>query len=202
MIKTCCTCKIAKEISEFHSGARRCKPCAIIAAKESYTKNKIKISLEAKNPTKKEYTNALRRARYAKNSTNILARNKAWKNNNPEKTSLSVSNWQKKNPKKCSANTKKWAQANKGIVNARTRMYQLAKLNRTPAWLTDIDRERIQNEYKLAEILRKVTNQQWHVDHIIPLQGKIVSGLHVPSNLQVVVAKENIAKSNKFEVTL
>lgn len=201
-MKNCCTCKIAKEISEFHSGAKRCKPCAIVAAKESYVKNKTKISLAAKNPVKKEHANALRRARYAKNSSTITARNKAWKDKNPEKVCLSISNWQKKNPQKCSANTKKWAQANKGVVNARTRAYQLAKLNRTPAWLTAIDYERIQNEYKLAEILRKLTNQQWHVDHIIPLQGKIVSGLHVPSNLRVVVAKENIAKSNKFEVTL
>ena len=201
-MKNCCTCKIAKEISEFHSGAKCCKPCANIAAKNSYIKNKEKISLEAKDPASKAHTNALRRARYAKNPSVIDARNKAWKNKNSEKVALSISNWQKKNPEKCCNNTKKWVQANKGIVNARTRAYQLAKINRTPAWLTAIDYERIQNEYKLAEILRKLTNQQWHVDHIIPLQGKIVSGLHVPSNLRVVVAKENIAKSNKFEVTL
>jgi hypothetical protein len=46
----------------------------------------------------------------------------------------------------------------------------------------------------------KVTGEPWHVDHIIPLQGKLVSGLHVPSNLQAMRGIENISKKNKFEV--
>lgn len=74
------------------------------------------------------------------------------------------------------------------------------KLQRTPAWLTDIDKERIQNEYKLAALQTKLTGEPWHVDHIIPLQGELVSGLHVPSNLRAIRGKENLSKSNNFEV--
>jgi hypothetical protein len=81
---------------------------------------------------------------------------------------------------------------------SRTVFRRLAKLQRTPSWLTDIDYERIGNEYKLAALLTKVTGSSWHVDHIIPLQGKMVSGLHVPSNLRVLPATENIRKSNLF----
>ena len=40
----------------------------------------------------------------------------------------------------------------------------------------------------------------WHVDHIIPLQGKNVSGLHVFSNLRVIPGEENVKKSNKYHV--
>jgi hypothetical protein len=47
----------------------------------------------------------------------------------------------------------------------------------------------------------KMTGIEWHVDHIIPLQGKNVSGLHTPYNLQVIPASWNTAKGNKFEVS-
>jgi hypothetical protein len=49
-------------------------------------------------------------------------------------------------------------------------------------------------------MLTRVNNEPWHVDHIIPLQGDLVSGLHVPSNLQVMRGVENVRKNKKFEV--
>lgn len=89
---------------------------------------------------------------------------------------------------------------NKGQVNAKTRKRQAAKLLRTPAWLTEIHTERMETQYKLAALLTKVTGSPWEVDHIIPLQGKTISGLHVPSNLQVIPRTENRSKNNWFEV--
>ena len=59
---------------------------------------------------------------------------------------------------------------------------------------------------EIIEIFFDAANQSWvtgtlfHVDHIIPLNGKLVSGLHVPSNLRIIAAEDNIEKGNEFEI--
>lgn len=53
--------------------------------------------------------------------------------------------------------------------------------------------------YALALHLSETTEHEWQVDHIIPLQGKNVSGLHVPENLQVIERSINSKKRNKYE---
>ena len=68
-----------------------------------------------------------------------------------------------------------------------------------PKWLTESDLLHIKCKYQLASMLSKNTGEEWQVDHIIPLNGKFVSGLHVPNNLQVITAKENQQKLNKYE---
>lgn len=72
---------------------------------------------------------------------------------------------------------------------------------RTPKWLTKHDKLRMKCTYAIAAMLTRHNGEPWHVDHVIPLQGKAVSGLHVPSNLRVMRGVENISKKNKFEVT-
>ena len=88
---------------------------------------------------------------------------------------------------------------NKGKVNARTAARHAAKLQRTPKWLDSEEKWLIQETYTLASLRTKVTGIPWHVDHIVPLQGDIVSGLHVPENLRVVTATENCSKNNNWD---
>jgi len=100
---------------------------------------------------------------------------------------LKISEYQKKNllrdrPKKA----------------AKTQRHRAAKMKRTPAWLTESDIWMMQEIYELAELRTRLTGISWHVDHIIPLQGKIVSGLHVPTNLQVIPAAINLSKGNSY----
>jgi hypothetical protein len=115
--------------------------------------------------------------------------------------------------KRMNANTSAWYWAN--IEQAkeysrlwRTKYYARYKAlsarrqreikERTPAWLTTEDWVEIAENYKLAHTLSKMTGLKVEVDHIIPLRGKIVSGLHVPGNLTVMLASENRKKSNKW----
>ena len=76
-----------------------------------------------------------------------------------------------------------------------------AKMNRTPKWLTSDDLWVIKQAYKLAALRTAMFGFAWHVDHIIPLQGKLVSGLHVPNNLQVIPWRDNVLKANKYTPT-
>lgn len=95
---------------------------------------------------------------------------------------------------------KKYKKDNAGKVRYWNASREASKKYRTPKWLTPIDFERIQNEYELASFLTKLTKEPWHVDHVIPLQGRLVSGLHVPSNLRAIRGSENVSKNNKWNL--
>ena len=73
-------------------------------------------------------------------------------------------------------------------------------LKRTPVWLTEDDLWMVEQAYELAALRTRLFGFDWHVDHIIPLRGKRVSGFHTIDNLQVIHAAENIKKSNSFSV--
>jgi hypothetical protein len=90
---------------------------------------------------------------------------------------------------------KKWVSNNKGKVTAKVRQRELNKSKRTPFWA---DSQKIQSYYSVCSFFNEVNGYtKYHVDHIIPLHGKNVSGLHVHTNLQIIPAKENLSKGNK-----
>ena len=70
--------------------------------------------------------------------------------------------------------------------------------NATPKWLTDTHKMEIRLKYRLAIELSRATGERYAVDHIIPLHGENVCGLHVPWNLQILTQKDNLAKYNKL----
>ena len=85
---------------------------------------------------------------------------------------------------------------NKPAYRAAWAKYKAAKVSQTPSWANE---QLIAAYYKEAKRLEELTGIQFHVDHIIPLQGEMVSGLHVESNLQLLPAHENLGKSNSFD---
>lgn len=68
----------------------------------------------------------------------------------------------------------------------------------TPKWLTKDHKRAIRQLYIDAMTVTRVTGVPYVVDHIIPLLGNTVSGLHVPWNLRVITREENLAKSNQL----
>jgi hypothetical protein len=69
----------------------------------------------------------------------------------------------------------------------------------TPSWLTDLMISEIKQIYAHRQKLSESTGVEYHVDHVVPIQGDNVCGLHVPWNLQIITAEENLKKSNKYE---
>jgi len=82
----------------------------------------------------------------------------------------------------------------KELVSLRRRRFRQA----TPKWLTTEQKLEIRLQYRLAIELSRTTKQRYAVDHIIPIQGEEVCGLHVPWNLRVITQEENLKKSNKL----
>ena len=124
---------------------------------------------------------------------------KAWREKNKEKIYADNQKWRLANKDKQKEYARKSRINNSARVNAANSKRRTDKLNRTPKWLTKDDLWLIKEAHELAVLRTKLFGFKWHVDHIIPLKGKTVSGLHVPNNLQVIEGKLNIMKNNKFE---
>lgn len=90
----------------------------------------------------------------------------------------------------------KYARSHPAKIRAGKIRYLYALEQATPKWLTKAHWEEMEAIYAQARELSVLTGIQMHVDHIIPIRGEKVRGLHVPWNLQVLPASENISKSN------
>jgi hypothetical protein len=118
-----------------------------------------------------------------------------WVMNNPEKAKTNSINYRKRNRHKLSARTKAWAMNNPDKYKLLKIAYQNRRYQATPLWYeTDL----VKHLYLKRDQLSKLWGITLHVDHIIPLQGKNVCGLHCWNNLQLLEASLNQSKSNNF----
>jgi 5-methylcytosine-specific restriction endonuclease McrA len=117
----------------------------------------------------------------AENRKEIIATKRVQYAANKVREIARVRSYQKANPEKLTA---WWAKR------------RSSRLNATPAWLTP------EHHAEITTIYAQAAHQGWHVDHIVPLQGKRVCGLHVPWNLTILSPCENMAKGNRFDPEL
>lgn len=116
-----------------------------------------------------------------------------------EKDRIHAANYRAENREKVLAGKRVYQKNNMPKINAAVAKRKAAMLLRTPSWLGEDDLWLIEQAYELATLRSKMFNFKWHVDHIYPLQGKMVSGLHVPNNLRVVPWRDNLRKGNRIE---
>jgi hypothetical protein len=183
-MKICNNCHQTKDFEFFSKAARnigglchQCKDCR----KDYYAKNRLKV-LEQK----KDY--------YKENREKILEYKQEYYELNSEELVLKKRRYRELNP-----DTQKiWASKNKDKVANYTSKRRAKKLQATPKWLTVEQIAEIDFYYWFCQLVSEDTGIKHHVDHIVPLQGKTVCGLHVPWNLQILSASENCSKSNKL----
>lgn len=161
-----------------------CKSCNLEKPQFSI---KRKQCLDCYNQTKRLY--------YKKNKEKFKEWQKAWVLQNPEKVKQSRDTWIKENPEKNVQSKEKYRKSNLGKIANKVARYYAKKLKATPTWANLFF---IEEAYLLANLRTKLFGFSWHVDHIIPLQGKLICGLHVEDNLQVIPAIENQRKNNSF----
>lgn len=153
-----------------------CTPCLKMQRVKYYQKNKKRIKNKSENYYKsnKESISKKSKEYYKKNKTTIYNRVRKWCKNNPEK----VKEYGKRDRQK-----------HRGRVNSHSAKRRSKLLQRTVPWAS------------LKDIKKFYVNcpKGYEVDHIIPVQGKKVSGLHVLNNLQYLPKTENRKKGNKHE---
>jgi 5-methylcytosine-specific restriction endonuclease McrA len=92
----------------------------------------------------------------------------------------------------------KYQKANPDLYKSNTSFRRRRFRDATPKWLTPEQKLEIKLKYRLAIELSRRTGVRHAVDHIVPLQGDSVCGLHVPWNLEVITQVDNLKKSNKL----
>ncbi len=204
------------------------KEALSLKSKQHYEVNKIKILEKAKDYRENNRDKCLEYSKeyyilnkdsfkdYRENNRDkIKSRMKKYREDNRDALSKYNSEYREENKEYLTKVSREYYEINKIKCKSRLNNYRktnpdkflalnakrrACKLNATPVWLTTEDFNEIEELYVCARMFKLYTGEEYHVDHIIPLQGKTVCGLHVPWNLQVIPAKENLCKSNKIEM--
>jgi hypothetical protein len=206
-MKQCSNCKTIKPFEQFSKDKQKkdglrynCKACCSLIHKSwnelnQETKSAKEKEWREKNKIKcKEYRKEYYETNKSESRKKASEYEKRERIKNPKKYSEKSKRYRDKNP----LYLKSWHEKNPSKSTFYTSKRRAAKLTATPPWLDEILLAQIQWYYAAAKMMTETSGVIHHVDHIHPLQGQGFSGLHVPWNLQVIPASENIKKNNKL----
>jgi hypothetical protein len=125
-----------------------------------------------------------------------------WAANNPKVRRRKAAKWYNKNRELVLKRTKRWKQNNPIHVTSLRAKYRANYIKACPAWVDDAHMDKIREIYKLCRKTSKETGVMHAVDHIVPLQGKTVCGLHVWWNLRVITQEENNRRPKVWDATM
>ena len=134
----------------------------------------------------------------AKNSrTAYLERNK---HDSKKNAVAAAARWKKQNPDKVRQYRQTSYARNPQAWIAAARKREHAKLRRTPSWESELTEFVSMEALRLRDLRAATVGGVWEVDHVIPLQGKNVSGFHVWNNLRVIPQAVNRSKYNRYDI--
>jgi ribosomal protein L32 len=179
---------LAQGLTRYFTG----KPCVEGHVEQRYTSSSVCLDCGRSrsrklyhdfSPAQKQAHNEKVKLAHRSNPEIGRARARKWAEENPDRVQATMSKWRKNNPAKLLA------------MSLRRREHVRRA---TPSWA---NQKGITAAYMVAEFLSKKFGMIFHVDHIIPLRGKTVCGLHVEENLQILSAFDNRQKNNFFNTT-
>lgn len=171
-MKNCSSCREQKPFS--HYSKRNASPDGLCAACKTCVNTRRKLYSSDKEYNKRRY----------------------WAD--PKASFERKEAWYKANPEKKKVHRKQYREANLEAVRLAESTKYIGRKTRVPKWLSQSQKQEIANVYSLRREVELLTGEQYHVDHIVPLQGKNVCGLHVPWNLQILPSDINLSKHNGF----